>query len=108
MEKNTKWPFRTKTLLACQKRYNHPKVIAAAVKRGETDIEVGTTRGSSEQFSFRENCFLCGERITAEFIEAQKMKRPDERNSVITVDKMTVNKTILQAAERRGDNWGIK
>lgn len=93
---------------ACQKRYNHPKVIAAAVKRGETDVKGRTTRGSSEQFIFRENCFLCGERITAEFIEAQKRKRPDKRNSVITVEKMTLNKTILQAAEKRGDEWGMK
>ncbi|KAG5876961.1 hypothetical protein JTB14_027860 [Gonioctena quinquepunctata] len=85
---------------SCQKRFNHPKVIAAAVKRGETDVEVGITRGSSEQFSFRENCFLYGERITVEFIEAQKRKRPDNRNSVITVEKMTVNGTISQVFEK--------
>ncbi|KAG5885486.1 hypothetical protein JTB14_017209 [Gonioctena quinquepunctata] len=89
---------------SCQKRYNHLKVIAAAVKRGGPDVKVETKR----QFSFRDNCFLCGERITAEFIEARKRKRPDKRNSVITVEKMTVNKTILQAAERRGDDWDMK
>lgn len=93
---------------ACQKRYNNTKLIKAAVQRGETDMKKRNTRASSEQFNFNNHCFLCGEAITAEFIEAQKKCSPEKRNTVHTVVKIAMSESVLKAAEKRGDEWAIK
>lgn len=95
---------------SCKKRYNNPKLIKAAVQRGERDLKKKkrTTRASSEQFNFKDHCFLCGEVISAEFIEAQKKCSPEKRNTVHTVVKITMSENVIRAAEKRGDEWAIK
>lgn len=93
---------------ACQKRYNNQKLMKAAVQRGETHMKKTSTRASSPHFSFKDHCFMCGEIITAKFIENQKKYPAEKRNSVHTVEKVTMNANILEAAERRGDEWALK
>lgn len=94
---------------ACQKKYIHPKLIAAALRRGDlTCQEQRTEEPRSFRFNFKQCCFLCGENITEEFLAAQKRKKISDRNSVHRVEKNDLETSFLKAAEKRGDEWADK
>lgn len=94
---------------ACQIKYNNPKLIKAAVSSGKSNITpLRATRSVSEQFNFREHCCLCGDKITEEFLVAERKKKPEKRNNVITAEKLSLSASILKAAEKRGDEWALK
>ncbi|CAL1265663.1 unnamed protein product [Larinioides sclopetarius] len=74
---------------ACQIKYNNPKLIKAAVSSGKSNITPSrATRSVSEQFNFREHCCLSGDKITEEFLVAER-KKPEKRNNVITAEKFS-------------------
>lgn len=43
-----------------------------------------STRSVLGQFNFREQYFLCGERLTEEFLVVQRKVKPEKRNNVMT------------------------
>lgn len=93
---------------ACQKRYNNPKLIKAAVERGDHEVRPSRPTRTTSQFDFRENCLLCGEPITDDFIVKQRKLPPSKRNKVISIECMQTASNVLKAAEKRGDEWGQK
>ncbi|GBM91682.1 hypothetical protein AVEN_79275-1 [Araneus ventricosus] len=95
---------------ACQKKYDNPKLIAAALRRGDTGLQKQTVqfRSTSEKFDFKIHCVLCAEEITDSYLEAQTKKEVRQRNIVYKVDLDSVRDSFLKAAETRGDDWGEK
>ncbi|GBN02077.1 hypothetical protein AVEN_243878-1 [Araneus ventricosus] len=55
--------------------------------------------------STMEKCFLCGLERTKEFLELQKRLPVHLRNVLYQVRKNSVRETVLQQAEKRGDDW---
>lgn len=103
--------LRGKTSIAvhngCRKRYNNEKLIAAYLRRGgEASSSTVQRRSAEVQFSFRDHCFLCADKITAEFLEKQKQTRLRDRKIVYNVRTSTMKDTVLQRAQLRGDEWG--
>lgn len=65
---------------ACQKSYTNPKLITATVKRGQNEVKLTKpTRSSTQQFNFRDCCFLCGEEITLQFVDNKKKITPEKK-----------------------------
>ncbi|GBM84066.1 hypothetical protein AVEN_157681-1 [Araneus ventricosus] len=92
----------------CQKNYVNAKLIAAVLKRGSITVsmcESPITRSTITPFSFKRNCFLCGLEITKEFLEHQKRLPVHLRNVVYQVQTNSVRETVLQQAEKKGDDW---
>lgn len=90
----------------CRKRYINKKLISAYVKKSSNILPRQTLRSSIPGFSFKTDCFLCGSKITAECLEAQKRKPISRRNKVYPVRTLASRENILRVAENRGDEWG--
>ncbi|GBM29730.1 hypothetical protein AVEN_156912-1 [Araneus ventricosus] len=95
---------------ACQKKYNNPKVITAAIRHGDTGLQKQTVqlRSTSEKFDFKTHCVLRAEEITNSYPEAQTKKEIRLRNIVQNVEMDSERDSFLKAAEIRGDDWGEK
>ncbi|GBM50202.1 hypothetical protein AVEN_134775-1 [Araneus ventricosus] len=86
---------------ACEKKYNSPKLIDAAIRRGDTGLRKQTVqlRSTSEKFDFKTHCVLCAEEITDSHLEAQTKKEIRQRNIVHKVELDSVRDSFLKAAE---------
>ncbi|CAG4974224.1 unnamed protein product [Colias eurytheme] len=93
---------------ACRKRYTARHNIDACARRGGDQIPQPRTSISrtSDPMNLRSICFLCAEEITEEFLQLQNKLPKSRRNEVFKVKSMTVRKSMLDAASRRGDTWG--
>ncbi|GBL55346.1 hypothetical protein AVEN_21121-1 [Araneus ventricosus] len=91
----------------CQKTYTNSGMIAASIKRLSVLEQEArpSTRSKRTVFNFKNHCFMCGERITAEFLAAQKKLPFSKRNNVITVEMPSLRETVWKTAENRGDEW---
>src|SRR5436190_24312652 len=62
--------------IACQKKYNQPKLIAAALRRGSTGFQKETVQllSNNDKFNFKTHFVFCAKEITDSFREARKKK----------------------------------
>ncbi|CAG9765012.1 unnamed protein product [Ceutorhynchus assimilis] len=95
---------------ACKKRYTAVSNVEASVRRGGDSAyqsKTSSTKSSSKlAHSLKGICFLCGEVITEEFLQQQSKLPLARRNVVHTAEKLGMRQTVLDAAKRRGDDWG--
>lgn len=94
---------------ACRKRYTVESNVEASVRRGGDSVPQACNQPSlrsSSVHNLKTICFLCGEDITEEYIKLQQKLPYSRRNNVHKVEKLGVRATVLEAAERRDDEWG--
>lgn len=96
---------------SCYKKYVNPRMIAAAARRsaegvGSSCAATPTLRSKALAFNFKQQCFLCGEEHADDFEEIQRRLPERERNYVHKVMKLESKEMFLQAAKKRGDEWG--
>lgn len=85
---------------ACRKRNTSESMIAACVRRiGDYVPQPAVLE------ILKAIWFLCGKDTAEKYFRLQQKLPFSRRNHVYTVKKLTVRETILQAAERRGDEW---
>ncbi|GBO01871.1 hypothetical protein AVEN_179541-1 [Araneus ventricosus] len=87
----------------CQKSLYSVWVIAASIKRlSVLEQEARTaTRSKGTVFNFKNHCFMCGKKITAEFLAAQKKLPFSKRNNVMP----SLREAVWKTAENRGAEW---
>lgn len=92
----------------CRKVYVNDRMVAAFVNsaKKERSTTFTTTRSLIPEFNFRTHCFLCGKRITEEFIAAQSREPPSQRNTVYSVQVDNLRDTVLKVAIARNDDYG--
>lgn len=93
---------------ACRKRYTARHNVDASARRGGDEIpkpQPSTSR-TSGPMNLQSICFLCAEEITEDFIQFQKKLPMSRRNEVHTIESMTARASMIDAASRRGDEWG--
>lgn len=102
----------------CQKKYCNEAMIAAHIRRVSSGIDDSVHQPSTSTgrpalrsavkcFHFEGHCCLCGEEITADFLEKEKKTPLAKRNTVHMVEMHSVRDTFLNAAQKRGDEWGL-
>lgn len=100
------------------KKFCNEAMIAAHIRRlssGMDDSVHQPSTGSGRPvlrsvakfFHFKDHCCLCGEEITTEFLEKEKKTPLAKRNTVHIVQLHSVRDTFLNAAQKRGDEWGL-
>lgn len=95
---------------SCYKKYVNPRMIAAAARHYAEGAgsSTPTLRSKALVFNFRQQCFLCGEGNADDFEERQRGLSECERNYVHKVIELETREVFLQAAKKRGDEWGDK
>ncbi|KAG5872817.1 hypothetical protein JTB14_025271 [Gonioctena quinquepunctata] len=93
-------------------------MIAAHIRRVSRGIDDSVHQPSTSStrpvlwsvvkcFHFKGHCCLCGGEITAEVLEKEKKTPLAKRNTVHTVEMHSVRDSFLNAAQKRGDEWGL-